>query len=99
VLNRKGKLVIKTNLVGLAAAVSGECCALRAVIRASIHCRGARCRGRRRLTVLKVSAEAHPVVIIRTSEHHVLSRPRLSVRMFGSSGKKRANASSNCATL
>jgi hypothetical protein len=48
--------------------------------------------------VLKVSAEAHPVVIIRTSEHHVLSRPRLSVRMFGSWGKKRANASSNCAS-
>ena len=41
----------------------------------------------------EVSAEAHPVVIIRTSEHHVLSRPRLSVRMFGSWGKKRANRS------
>ena len=37
--------------------------------------------------------------IIRTSEHHILSRPRLSVRMFGSWGKKRANASSNCAAL
>src|ERR1700738_2434393 len=39
--------------------------------------------------------------IIRTSEHfHVLSPPpRLSVRMFGSGGKKRANASSNCAAL
>ena len=37
--------------------------------------------------------------IIRTSEHfHVFSPPpRLSVRMFGSGGKKRANASSNCA--
>src|SRR6476661_5828556 len=34
---------------------------------------------------------------IRTSEHHIPSRPRLSVRMFGSWGKKRANASSNCA--
>ena len=39
--------------------------------------------------------------IIRTSEHfHVFSPPpRLSVRMFGSGGKKRANASSNCAAL
>jgi hypothetical protein len=39
--------------------------------------------------------------IIRTSEHfHVFSpSPRLSVRMFGSGGKKRANASSNCAAL
>ena len=27
---------------------------------------------------------AHPVANIRTSEHHILSRPRLSVRMFGS---------------
>ena len=45
--------------------------------------------------MLKVSAEAHPVVNIRTSEHHIPSR--LSVRMFGSWGKKRANASSNCA--
>ena len=36
-----------------------------------------------------------------TSEHfHVFSPPpRLSVRMFGSGGKKRANASSNCAAL
>ena len=42
---------------------------------------------------------AHPVVNIRTSEHHIPSRPRLSVRMFGSWGKKRANASSNCAAL
>ena len=41
----------------------------------------------------------HPVVNIRTSEHHISSRPRLSVRMFGSWGKKRANASSNCAAL
>ena len=43
----------------------------------------------------------HPVVNIRTSEHfHVFSPPpRLSVRMFGSWGKKRANASSNCAAL
>ena len=32
---------------------------------------------------------AHPVVNIRTSEHHIPSR--LSVRMFGSSGKNRAN--------
>ena len=41
------------------------------------------------------------VTIIRTSEHfHVFSPPpRLSVRMFGSGGKKRAKASSNCATL
>ena len=39
--------------------------------------------------------------IIRTSEHfHVFSPPpRLSVRMFGSDGKKRANTSSNCAAL
>ena len=39
--------------------------------------------------------------IIRTSEHfHVFSPPpRLSVRMFDSGGKKRANASSNCAAL
>ena len=39
--------------------------------------------------------------IIRTSEHfHVIPPPpRLSVRMFGSGGKKRANASSNCAAL
>jgi len=39
--------------------------------------------------------------ISRTSEHfHVFSPPlRLSVRMFGSGGKKRANASSNCAAL
>ena len=39
--------------------------------------------------------------IIRTSEHfHVFSPPpRLSVRMFGSWGKKRANPSSNCAAL
>ena len=42
---------------------------------------------------------AHPVINIRTSEHHVFSRPLLSVRMFGSWGKKRANASSNCAAL
>ena len=46
--------------------------------------------------MLNASAEAHPVVNIRTSEHHIPSR--LSVRMFGSSGKKRANASSNCAS-
>jgi hypothetical protein len=39
--------------------------------------------------------------IIRTSEHfHVFPPPpRFSVRMFGSGGKKRANASSNCAAL
>jgi hypothetical protein len=39
--------------------------------------------------------------ISRTSEHfHVFSPPlRVSVRMFGSGGKKRANASSNCAAL
>ena len=39
--------------------------------------------------------------IIRTSEHfHVFPPPpRLSVRMFGSGGKKRAIASSNCAAL
>ena len=44
---------------------------------------------------------AHLAPIIRTSEHfHVFSPPpRLSVRMFGSGGKKRANASSNCAAL
>ena len=45
------------------------------------------------------SGAAHPVVNIRTSEHHIFSRPLLSVRMFGSSGKKRANASSNYAAL
>ena len=44
---------------------------------------------------------AHLAPIIRTSEHfHVFSPPpRLSVRMFGSGGKKRAIASSNCAAL
>src|SRR4029078_10433629 len=44
---------------------------------------------------------AHLGAIIRTSEHfHVLSTLLcLSVRMFGSGGKKRANASSNCAAL
>jgi hypothetical protein len=53
-----------------------------------------------------VSAQAisHPAgasrVIIRTSEHlQVFPRPRFNVRMFGSVGKKRANASSNCAAL
>ena len=40
------------------------------------------------------SSGKHPN--IRTS--HPLA-PRLSVRMFGSWGKKRANASSNCAAL
>ena len=45
----------------------------------------------------RLRGAAHPVVNIRTSEHHILSRPRLSVRMFGSWGKKRANASSKCA--
>ena len=47
----------------------------------------------------RLRGAAHPVVNIRTSEHHIPSRPRLSVRMFGSWGKKRANASSNCAAL
>ena len=42
---------------------------------------------------------AHPVINSRTSEHHIFSRPLLSVRMFGSWGRKRANASSNCAAL
>ena len=38
--------------------------------------------------------------LAQSSEHfHVFSPPRLSVRMFGSDGKKRANASSNCAAL
>ena len=37
----------------------------------------------------RLRGAAHPVVNIRTSEHHVPSRPRLSVRMFGSWGKKR----------
>ena len=41
----------------------------------------------------------HSVINIRTSEHHIFSRSLLSVRMFGSWGKKRANASSNCAAL
>jgi hypothetical protein len=41
----------------------------------------------------RLRGAAHPVANIRTSEHHILSRPRLSVRMFGSWGKKRANAS------
>ena len=45
----------------------------------------------------RLRGAAHPVVNIRTSEHHIPSR--LGVRMFGSSGKKRANASSNCAAL
>ena len=40
----------------------------------------------------RLRGAAHPVVNIRTSEHHILSRPLLSVRMFGSWGKKRANA-------
>ena len=43
----------------------------------------------------RLRGAAHPVVNIRTSEHHIPSR--LSVRMFGSWGKKRANASSKCA--
>ena len=47
----------------------------------------------------RLRGAAHPVVNIRTSEHHIPSRPRLNVRMFGSWGKKRANASSNCAAL
>ena len=47
----------------------------------------------------RLRAAAHPVVNIRTSEHHIPSRPRLSVRMFGSLGKKRANASLKCAAL
>src|ERR1700722_19809517 len=47
----------------------------------------------------RLRGAAHPVVNIRTSEHHIPSRPRLSVRMFGSWGKKRANASSNCVAL
>jgi hypothetical protein len=47
----------------------------------------------------RLRGAAHPVVNIRTSEHHIFSRPLLSVRMFGSWGKKRANASSNCAAL
>ena len=47
----------------------------------------------------RLRGAAHPVVNIRTSEHHIPSRPRLSVRMFGSWGKKRANASSNWAAL
>jgi hypothetical protein len=45
----------------------------------------------------RLRGAAHPVVNIRTSEHHIFSRS--SVRMFGSSGNKRANASSNCAAL
>ena len=32
----------------------------------------------------RLRGAAHPVVNIRTSEHHIPSRPRLSVRMFGS---------------
>ena len=36
----------------------------------------------------RLRAAAHPVVNIRTSEHHIPSRPRLSVWMFGSLGKK-----------
>ena len=47
----------------------------------------------------RLRGAAQPVVNIQTSEHHIPSRPRLSVRMFGSWGKKRANASSNCAAL
>ena len=43
------------------------------------------------------SSGKHPN--IRTSEHYIFSCPLLSVRMFGSWGKKRANASSNCAAL
>ena len=53
------------------------------------------------LDVLNDLARQLLSAIIRTSEHfHVFSPPlRLSVRMFGSGGKKRANASSNCAAL
>ena len=32
----------------------------------------------------RLRGAAHPVVNIRTSEHHIPSRPRLGVRMFGS---------------
>ena len=32
----------------------------------------------------RLRGAAHPVANIRTSEHHILSRPLLSVRMFGS---------------
>jgi hypothetical protein len=47
----------------------------------------------------KQTAFAVRLIQWQTSEHHILSRPRLSVRMFGSWSKKRANASSNCAAL
>ena len=48
-----------------------------------------------------LAPSSRPEAIIRTSEHfHVFSPPpRLSVRMFGSGRKKRANASSNCAAV
>ena len=53
------------------------------------------------LDVLNDLARQLLSAIIRTSEHfHVFSTLlRLSVRMFGSGGKKRANTSSNCAAL
>ena len=50
-------------------------------------------------TQVRDNGQSHPVVNIRTSEHHIFPRPLLSVRMFGSWGKKRANASSKCAAL
>ena len=54
------------------------------------------------LVGIRVNLRSAPSsAIIRTSEHfHVFSPPPgLSVRMFGSGGKKRAIASSNCAAL
>ena len=60
---------------------------------------GGKASGLSRGHCFRLRGTAHPVINSRTSEHHIPSRPLLSVRMFGSWGKKRANASSNCAAL
>ena len=82
----------------------GSSCPQAAALRRS-HTRGRRpppFSARSRVSWHTVNLRSAPSsAIIRTSEHfHVFSPPpRLSVRMFGSGGKKRANASSNCAAL
>ena len=60
---------------------------------------GGKASGLSRGRCFRLRGTAHPVINSRTSEHHIFSRPLLSVRMFGSWGRKRANASSNCAAL
>ena len=82
----------------------GSSCPQAAALRRS-HTRGRRpppFSARSRVSWHTVNLRSAPSsAIIRTSEHfHVFSPPpRLSVRMFGSGGKKRANASSNSAAL